>query len=292
MKPRLNNVTVNQYAVIGIAIILFIAGIPNITSGLSILQFLNDNRNIDLNVIWSSALTTIGFGFVLVGIGIVLFLKSRLFGNLIRPKNRNRLLLAVAVFLVLFPWLQNIDVGFFNNEVMVDGITVSATIVMVITLTFSLISWGLFAWASKNISPAGATLGIISGSSMIIPFLQVLGPMAGIVVGTVAGFVAFMFQKTIDRTTTATNHPIMIAASTLTATYVVLILMILTVQDSSFDIWDTGNGIGSWTGTVEEMEGSALDHAIKSDIGFASFVAVIPSLIMTGLIIRGKKHED
>lgn len=282
MKTRLHEITINQCVVIGIAVVLFIVGVPNITSGLDILQFLDDG-NVGADVIWRYALTTAGFGFVLVGAGIVLLFKSKLMGSLIHSGNRNWLLLFVAIFLVLLPWFQNISVGV--NEVMVDGITVSAVIVMTITLTFSVISWSLFAWAYKKISLTGVLLGIISGACLVIPFLQVLGPMAGVIVGVVAGFVAFMFQKTMDSTT---NRPVVIVAITLAAAYAVLILMVLSANVHSSTLWDTGGGVGAWTGTVEKIESPRLDHVVKTSIGFTFFVAIISSLIMTARIMQRK----
>ena len=194
---------------------------------------------------------------------------------------KTKLLIIIAVFLVLLPWFQGLSLGI-NNEVMVDGVTTSAIIVMTITLIFSLISWSLFSWASKNFSPLGVPLAIISGASIVIPFLQVLGPMTGVIIGIVAGFVAFMLQKTIN----TKNRPIVIAGITLASTYFVLFILVLAVQDSY--IWDTGEGIGSWTGTAEGVEESGFDN-VFNNIGFGFFLVIIPSLIITELILRGKK---
>lgn len=196
------------------------------------------------------------------------------------------LLIIIAIFLVLLPWIQG-NIGI-NNEVMVDGITTSAIIVMVITLTFSLITWGLLSWATKNITPSGITLGIISGVAIVIPFLEVLGPMAGIIVGITAGFVAFMFQKKMTDPTK--NRPIVVASATLAAAYFALIIITSAAQSSH--IWDTGDGIGAWTGTPEGMEKSGFDNIFGNNIGFVFFLPIIPSLIVTGLIIRGKKENE
>jgi len=107
---------------------------------------------------------------------------------------KNRLLIIIAVFLVLIPWIRGLDFGI-NNEVMVDGFTVSSVTVMTLTIVFSLVSWFLFSWASKNIKIVGIPLSIITAVSVMLPFSQALGPMAAIIVGLVAGFVAFMIQK-------------------------------------------------------------------------------------------------
>ena len=190
-------------------------------------------------------------------------------------------LLAIAGFLVLLPWFQGLN--FEMNEVMIDGVTISAITVMTITLVFSVLSWGLIAWATKSMSVHGILLGIISGASLVIPFLQVLGPMAGVILGVVAGFVAFMLQKSI----TAKNRPVLIAAVTLASTYIALAGIVLASQSSVS--WESGNDIDSWTGTAEELEESGFDNVFNNNIGFVFFLAIIPSLIMTEWIVRIKK---
>ena len=196
-------------------------------------------------------------------------------------------LIPIAAFLVLLPWIQELNMGI-SNDVMVDGITTSAVIVMIITLAFSLITWSLFSWASKNITFSGVLLAIISGASLVIPFLQVLGPMAGILVGIVAGFAAFMLQqKTKD---TANNRPILFASAILGLSYMVLIMIVLTSSQASH-VWDTGDGIGSWNRTTDNIEEFNFDNVFNNNIRFIFFFAILPSLIMTYRIIR-RKHED
>lgn len=198
---------------------------------------------------------------------------------------KSRLLIIIAAFLVLIPWIKGLEFGM-NNQVMADGITVSAIIVMTITIAFSLVSWFLFSWASKNIQLTGFLLSVIAGASLVIPFLQVLGPMAGVIVGIVAGFAAFMLQSKM--TNPVQNKSLVIATITIVATYFVLSLMILTAQ--SVHVWDTGDGIGEWTGTADMMiEEKGFDNIFNNNIGFIFFLIIIPSLIITGLIIRDKK---
>lgn len=193
---------------------------------------------------------------------------------------KTSLLLVIAAFLVLLPWFQGLNIQR-NGEVTVDGITISAVIVMPITLAFSLASWSLFSWASKQILGVGILLSIISGAALVIPFLEVLGPMAGVMVGVVAGFVAFMLQKKV---TTSKNRPVVIAGVTLAAAYVVLTIVVLASNNPH--VWDTG--VGAWTGTTEGIEDSGFDNVFGNNIGFVFFLAIIPSLIMTGLVIREK----
>ena len=199
---------------------------------------------------------------------------------------KTRLLIIIAAFLVLLPWFQGFDIGI-NNEVMVDGITTSAFVVMIITIIFSLVSWFLFSWASKNIKFAGIPLSIITSASLVIPFLQVLGPMTAVIVGVVTGFAAFMIQKKM--TNPAENKSLIVATITIVTAYSVLITMILVTQTNS--IWDTGDGIGAWTGTVKLLENPGFYTILRNHVGFVFFLATIPSLIITGLIVRGKADE-
>lgn len=197
---------------------------------------------------------------------------------------KTRLLIIIASFLVLIPWIGGLEFDM-NNKVVVDGITVSAITVMALALSFSLASWFLLSWASKNITFSGVLLSMIMGASLIIPFLQVLGPMAGVIVGVVAGFVAFMLQKKM--TNQLQTKPVWIAFATIAGTYLVLTVMVLAVQTSS--IWDAGDGIGEWTGTAEGMERAGFVHILGGDVLLAFFL-VIPSLLITGLTIQDKKN--
>ncbi|QLH06143.1 hypothetical protein [Nitrosopumilus ureiphilus] len=197
---------------------------------------------------------------------------------------KTRFLIIIAILLVLLPWISGLEFGI-NNQVMVDGITISATVVMSITIVFSLVSWFLFSWASKNIKFAGVLLSIITGASLVIPFTQVLGPMTGVIVGVVAGFAAFMLQKKMMPP--AKNQSLIIATITIVATYFVLIMIVLVSQTTP--LWDAGNGIGAWTGTAEMMEETGFDNILNNNIGFVFFLVIIPSLIITGWVIQDKK---
>jgi hypothetical protein len=158
-----------------------------------------------------------------------------------------RLLIIFAILIVLFPLVPLIQFNL-GHQVMVDGFTISGSIVWLISIVFSTFSWFLFAWASKSIKVEWIPLSIISGAFLIIPFHDVLGPMASIIVGLVAGFVAFMFQKYL---TTKNNKYLKITIATLAASFVALTILIVLLTFSS--VWD-GNGIGTWSGTAEGME--------------------------------------
>ena len=105
---------------------------------------------------------------------------------------KTSLLIIIAVGLVLFPLIPLLQ-HHMGNQVMTDGFSVSSSTVWLISIVFSMISWFLFAWASKSIKVEGIPLSIISAAVLIIPFHDVLGPMASVIVGLAAGFVAFMF---------------------------------------------------------------------------------------------------
>ena len=205
-----------------------------------------------------------------------------IFANTRRKPMKILFLVPIAVFLVFLPWFQGISVGL-NNDVMIDGITTSSVVVMTITLVFSLISWCLISWAAKGLSLSGILIAIILGASIVIPFFDVLGPMAGVILGVVAGFLAFIFEQTIHH-----NRFAAITVIGLAITYVILTVLVLTSSQTSH-VWDTDDGIGSWSGTAEGIEKSGFENFFDNNIGFVFFLVIVPSLIITQLIIREKK---
>lgn len=191
------------------------------------------------------------------------------------------LLAGMAAFLVLVPWSVYAGLGR-DSMIVVDGIGTSAVIVLMISIALSLASWAVLSCATRNITPQGIALGIIVGASLVMPFLQVLGPMGGVVVGAVAGFVAFLFQRRIS------NHqgrPLTAATVTLASAYFVLTVIALTLPVAT-SIWDTGDGIGAWQGTAEGLETLGFTDALHDRIGFVFFAIAIPSLVATGLVVR------
>lgn len=162
---------------------------------------------------------------------------------------KTKLLIIIAVGLVLFPLIPLLQ-HHMGHQVMMDGFSVSGSIVWLISIVFSMISWSLFAWASKSIKVEGIPLSVISAAILIIPFHDVLGPMASVIVGVVAGFVAFMFHKHMA---SRDKKSLMITISTVAVSYLALTMMII-LASNSLHIWDTGNGIGTWSGTADGME--------------------------------------
>lgn len=163
-------------------------------------------------------------------------------------------LIILVGFLLSVSWISYLGfgwLGFTGNEVMVDGITVSAIIVTILSVVFSIMSWFLFSWATRSINYKGVMLSVITGVVMITPFRGDLGPMAAVLVGLVAGFAAHMIQKKI--TIPTRNKPLVIGAVTIAASYAILFAMIVSVQTTT-SIWDDGSGVGAWTETPKGMQ--------------------------------------
>ncbi len=202
-----------------------------------------------------------------------------------KPMRRVPILAIIAAFLLLVPWIGML--GFDPGRIQADGTVTSAAIVMTLAVLFSMISWSVLSWASKSIKPAGILLSVITGAALVIPFIQVLGPVAAVPVGAAAGFSAFMLQK--KAADPARNRPVMAAAATLAAGYLVLAILVLAAQDSH--AWDAGGGIGSWSGAQKGMEESGFDDAFNNGIGFAYLLVIVPSLAATGLALRRGKMK-
>ena len=196
------------------------------------------------------------------------------------PKFETGLLAGMAAFLVLVPWFVFAGLGA-DGTIVVDGMASSAVIVLTISIVLALASWAVLSCATKNISPQGIALGIIAGASLVMPFLQVLGPMSGVVVGIVAGFVAFLFQKRIAN---RQGRPLVAAAVVLASAYFVLTtILVLSVTAS---VWNTGDGIGAWQGTVEGLEIPGFNDVLYGSVDFVLFAIAVPFLVAAGLVVR------
>jgi len=144
-----------------------------------------------------------------------------------------------------------------------------------------MMSWFLFAWASKSIKVEGIPLSIISAVVLIIPFHGVLGPMASVIVGLVAGFVAFMFHKHM---TDRDKKSLIVTIATVTASYLALITMII-LASNTLQILDTGDGIDAWSGTADGME-----RQVHFDWGTVETIWIV-ILAIPGVIIAYKFYE-
>ena len=85
---------------------------------------------------------------------------------------KTRFFTIISSLVVLYPLISLIQYNM-GNQVMMDGITVSGSIVWLLSILFSVFSWSLFAWASKDLKTFGIHLSIISGTVLVIPFHEV-----------------------------------------------------------------------------------------------------------------------
>lgn len=188
--------------------------------------------------------------------------------------------MVIAAFLVLITWSWRLN--FDSNEVMVDGVMTSAIIVFALTVAFSLASWMALSATFRHITTSGVVLSIITGAAAVIPFMDILGPVAGMVVGAMAGFVAFLFQKTMANP--RKGKPLAAAAATFTAAYLVLIAVFFAAQSET--VWDTSDGIGAWSGTPDGMMSWEPADFFHNYNRLVLFPAAILSLTATALVVR------
>jgi len=124
-------------------------------------------------------------------------------------------------------------------------------------------------------------LSVISAAVLIIPFHDVLGPMAAVIVGLVTGFVAFMFHKHM---TNRDKKSLIITIATVAVSYLALSVMII-LASNTLHIWDTGNGIGEWSGTADGME-----RQVHLDWRPVKTIWIV-ILVIPGVIIDYKFYE-
>jgi len=110
----------------------------------------------------------------------------------------NKILIGIICVIIVFP-LYGLLGFFYNQEVMVNGISVSAHVAMFSSIILSVFSWFLVAWATKRIVLEGFLHSVIIGYLLVLPFVNIIGPMAAIIVGIIAGFIAFMIQKKVRK---------------------------------------------------------------------------------------------
>ncbi|MGY5149673.1 MAG: hypothetical protein ACW9W3_06390 [Candidatus Nitrosopumilus sp. bin_68KS] len=189
---------------------------------------------------------------------------------------KTKFLMIIAVLVVLFPLIPLVQF-YIDNQVMADVMTTSSSIVLLTSFVFSMFSWSLLAWASKSIKIVGIPLSIISSMVLMIPFYDVLGPMAAVVIGIVAGLVAYMIQKYLKNTD---NKSLMIAMGIVVATYLVLSVMLFLISPVSH-VWDTGYG-----GGVVDLDPN-LAPSFSQDFIWYKFLTplTLPILVISSLFI-------
>ena len=137
-----------------------------------------------------------------------------------------------------------------GSEVMVDGITVSAWMITNVSAGMGTVTWVLLSWAhTGKPSIIGAATGTIAGLGTITPASGWVGPMGAIIIGIAAGAICYasVALKNAKMWDDALDVWGVHGMGGLTGT-------ILAGTLASPHIWDTGDGIGAWTGTPEGME--------------------------------------
>lgn len=180
-----------------------------------------------------------------------------------------------------------------GSEVMVDGITVSAWVVTNIATGMATVTWILMSWAhTGKPSIVGAATGAVAGLVTITPASGWVGPMAAIIMGIAAGTVCYgcVAFKNARKWDDALDVWGVHGMGGLTGA-------ILTGTLASPHIWDTGDGIGAWTGTPEGYEQQAISIiAAAMSIGYAFGVTVVILKIMDvvwpgGIRVTPKEEE-
>ena len=190
---------------------------------------------------------------------------------------RSVLLWVIATFAVLLPWFG------WDGDVSAWGVVGSAEVVLVLAVSISMVSWALLSLVSRTLGPAGAALAVIAGASLVSPFLHVLGPTGGAAVGVAAGFAAFQLHKTAADP--GRHRPLAAAAATVASVYVVLAVAALVLVPTSH-VWDSGSGIGAWTGTAEGVEPPMAAAWASVTVHAPLLAAAVSSLIAAVLVVR------
>ena len=180
-----------------------------------------------------------------------------------------------------------------GSEVMVDGITVSAWTVTNTATGMATITWVLMSWAhTGKPSIVGAATGAVAGLVAITPASGWVGPMAAIIIGIAAGTVCYgcVAFKNARKWDDALDVWGVHGMGGLTGA-------ILTGTLASPHIWDTGDGIGAWTGTPEGYEQQAISIvAAGMSIAYAFGISIIIFKIMDavwpgGIRVTPKEEE-
>ncbi len=180
-----------------------------------------------------------------------------------------------------------------GSQVMVDGVTVSAWVVTNLATGVAAVTWLLMSWAhTGKPSIVGAATGAVAGLVAITPASGWVGPMAAIIIGTAAGTICYasVAFKNARKWDDALDVWGVHGMGGLTGA-------ILTGTLASPHIWDTGDGIGAWTGTPEGMEqqGISILGAIIS-VAYAFSVTIVILKVMDlvwpgGIRVTPKEEE-
>ncbi|KFM18823.1 N-acetylglucosamine-6-phosphate deacetylase protein [Marine Group I thaumarchaeote SCGC AAA799-P11] len=180
-----------------------------------------------------------------------------------------------------------------GSEVMVDGITVSAWTVTNTATGMAAVTWVLMSWAhTGKPSIVGAASGAVAGLVTITPASGWVGPMAAIIMGIAAGTVCYasVAFKNARKWDDALDVWGIHGMGGLTGA-------ILTGTLASPHVWDTGDGIGAWTGTAEGMEQQAISIiGAAVSIAYAFGITIVILKVMDavwpgGIRVTPKEEE-
>jgi len=180
-----------------------------------------------------------------------------------------------------------------GSEVMVDGITVSAWTVTNTATGMSSVTWLLMSWAhTGKPSIVGAATGAVAGLVAITPASGWVGPMASFIIGIAAGTVCYgaVAFKNSRKWDDALDVWGVHGMGGFTGA-------VLTGTLASPHIWDTGDGIGAWTGTPEGMEQQAISIigasiSVAYSFGVTIVILKVMDAIWPGGIRVTPKEEE
>ena len=141
-----------------------------------------------------------------------------------------------------------------RTKTLLDEITRGDATDLAASIASSLAFWLALSWRSGRYGLPGVTLPIITGASLALPFLGVLTPVAGMIVGAVAGFSASRLQRRMDDP--SQGRPLKVALAALVAAY--LGLVAISLASHSPPLWEGGFSPWFSYGPLDESGSKAL----------------------------------
>lgn len=180
-----------------------------------------------------------------------------------------------------------------GSGVAADGLAVNAWVVTNTATGMAALTWMLMAWAhTGKPSIVGAASGAVAGLVTITPASGFVGPMASLIIGIAAGTVCYgcVSFKNSRKWDDALDVWGVHGMGGFTGA-------VLTGTLASPHIWDTGLGIGAWTGTPEGYEQQAINimGALMS-VGYSFGVTIVILKVMDavwpgGIRVTPKEEE-
>jgi ammonium transporter, Amt family len=180
-----------------------------------------------------------------------------------------------------------------GSGVAADGLATSAWVVTNTATGMAALTWMLMAWAhTGKPSIVGTASGAVAGLVTITPASGFVGPMAALIIGIAAGTVCYgcVAFKNSRKWDDALDVWGVHGMGGFTGA-------VLTGTLASPHIWDTGLGIGAWTGTPEGYEQQAINimGALMS-VGYSFGVTIVILKVMDavwpgGIRVTPKEEE-